>query len=61
MSHPFQRSSGEAGASGVYADTNIPEGKTINMNNITSFYGSSCANNGNDALNTPKLTPQAGG
>ena len=24
-------------------------------NNITSFYGSSCANNGKDALNTPDV------
>eukprot|EP00959_Pyramimonas_sp_CCMP1952_P042136 881221-Pyramimonas_sp.AAC.2 len=27
----------------------------IRYNNITSFYGSSCANNGKDALNTPDI------
>eukprot|EP00959_Pyramimonas_sp_CCMP1952_P373308 7817795-Pyramimonas_sp.AAC.1 len=26
-------------------------------NNITSFYGSSCANNGKGALNTPETLP----
>ena len=26
-----------------------------NYNNITSFYGSSCATNGKGALNTPEL------
>ena len=29
----------------------------INLNNITSFYGSSCANNGKDALDTPGTLP----
>eukprot|EP00959_Pyramimonas_sp_CCMP1952_P380083 7962594-Pyramimonas_sp.AAC.1 len=29
---------------------------TTRMNNITSFYGSSCANNGKGALNTPETT-----
>eukprot|EP00959_Pyramimonas_sp_CCMP1952_P392516 8224905-Pyramimonas_sp.AAC.1 len=27
-------------------------------NNITSFYGSSCADNGKGALNTPELSPE---
>ena len=27
-------------------------------NHITSFYGSSCANNGKGALNTPEALPQ---
>eukprot|EP00976_Prorocentrum_cordatum_P093531 1189411-Prorocentrum_minimum.AAC.1 len=30
---------------------------TLAYGNITSFYGSSCANNGKDALNTPKTLP----
>eukprot|EP00959_Pyramimonas_sp_CCMP1952_P235846 4928743-Pyramimonas_sp.AAC.1 len=28
---------------------------SLNLNNVTSFYGSSCANNGKDALNTPDV------
>eukprot|EP00976_Prorocentrum_cordatum_P073581 1181167-Prorocentrum_minimum.AAC.4 len=31
--------------------------KPLNVKNITSFYGSSCANTGKDALNTPESLP----
>eukprot|EP00976_Prorocentrum_cordatum_P102341 1193004-Prorocentrum_minimum.AAC.1 len=31
---------------------------TLYNNNFTSFYGSSCADNGKDALNTPEFSPR---